>query len=173
MIDTKRLTLRPLVLDDAPFYLRLLNEPSFLQNIGDKGVRDLDGARAAILAGPMAMQQQLGYSLWMVIRKEDGVRIGMCGLIKRDTLPDTDIGYAYLPAYWGQGYAWEAASATLAYGRDVVGLPRLLGIVSPGNTASAELLKKLGMHYVARLDTEKETDLYRIEFPPHHSDVVV
>lgn len=169
MIDTKRLTLRPLTLDDASFYLRLVNEPSFLANIGDKGVRDLDGARAALLAGPIAMQSELGYSLWMVTRKEDGAAIGMCGLIKRDTLPDTDIGYAYLPAFWGQGYAWEAASAALAYGRDVVGLPRLLGIVSPGNTASSALLKKLGMQYVERLDTGKETDLYRIEFPPRHS----
>jgi len=169
MIDTKRLTLRPLTLDDASFYLRLLNEPSFLENIGDKGVRDLDGAREAMQAGPIAMQAQLGYSLWMVIRKEDGASIGMCGLIKRDTLPDTDIGYAYLPAYWGQGYAWEAASAAMAYGRDVVGLQRLLGIVSPGNTASSGLLKKLGMHYVERLAMEKETDLYRIEFPPRHS----
>jgi len=166
MIDTKRLTLRPLTLDDASFYLRLVNEPSFIANIGDKGVRDLEGAREALLAGPIAMQSQLGYSLWMVNRKEDGAAIGMCGLIKRDTLPDTDIGYAYLPAYWGQGYAWEAASAALAYGRDAIGLPRLLGIVSPGNTASSELLKKLGMHYVERLATEKDTDLYRIEFPP-------
>lgn len=169
MIDTKRLTLRPLTVDDAPFYLRLVNEPAFLQNIGDKGVRDVEGARAALLAGPIAMQAQLGYSLWLVTRKEDGAMIGMCGLIKRDTLPDTDIGYAYLPAYWGQGYAWEAASAAMAYGRDVVGLPRLLGIVSPSNTASSELLKKLGMHFVERLATEKETDLYRIEFPARDS----
>ncbi len=166
MIETKRLTLRPLTVDDASFYLRLVNEPSFVQNIGDKGVRDLEGARAALLAGPIAMQAELGYSLWLVSRKEDGVPIGMCGLIKRDTLPDTDIGYAYLPAYWGQGYAWEAASAAMAFGRDVIGLPRLLGIVSPGNTASSELLKKLGMHYVERLDSDKETDLYRMEFPP-------
>jgi len=169
MIETKRLTLRPLTLDDASFYLRLLNEPSFLENIGDKGVRNLDDARAAMLAGPIAMQAQLGYSLWMVIRKEDGASIGMCGLIKRDTLPDTDIGYAYLPAYWGHGYAMEAATAAMAYGRDVIGLPRLLGIVSPGNTASSELLKKLGMNYVERLATEKDTDLYRIEFPAHHT----
>ncbi|WP_426339429.1 GNAT family N-acetyltransferase [Pseudoduganella sp. S-14] len=168
MIDTRRLTLRPATVDDAAFYLRLVNEPSFLENIGDKGVRDLDGARAALLAGPVAMQARLGYSLWMVVRKEDGAAIGMCGLIKRDTLPDTDIGYAYLPAYWGQGYAWEAASAAMAYGRDVVGLPRLLGIVSPGNTASSALLMKLGMRFVERLDSGK-TDLYRMEFPPRHS----
>ena len=169
MIDTKRLTLRPLTVDDASFYLRLVNEPSFLENIGDKGVRDLEGARAALLAGPIAMQAQLGYSLWMVTRKEDGASIGMCGLIKRDTLPDTDIGYAYLPAFWGQGYAWEAASAAMAYGRDVIGLPRLLGIVSPSNIASSALLKKLGMQYVERLDTQLETDLYRVEFQPRHS----
>jgi RimJ/RimL family protein N-acetyltransferase len=166
MIETTRLQLRPLTLDDAAFYLQLLNEPSFLENIGDKGVRDLDGARAAMLAGPIAMQARLGYSLWHVSRKEDGAAIGMCGLIKRDTLPATDIGYAYLPAYWGQGYAWEAAAAALAYGRDVVGLPTLLGIVSPSNTASAQLLKKLGMRYVERI--EPNTDLYRVEFPPNN-----
>lgn len=169
MIETKRLSLRPLTIEDAAFYLRLVNEPSFIENIGDKGVRDLEGARAALLAGPIAMQADLGYSLWMVTRKEDGAAIGLCGLIKRDTLPDTDIGYAYLPAYWGQGYAWEAASAVMAFGRDVVGLPRLVGIVSPSNIASSALLKKLGMHYVERLATEKATDLYRIEFPPRHN----
>jgi len=168
MINTQRLTLRPLTLDDAAFYLQLVNEPSFIENIGDKGVRTLDDARAALAAGPIAMQEQLGYSLWLVLRKEDGAAIGMCGLIKRDTLPGTDIGYAYLPAFWGQGYAWEAASAALAYGRDVIGLPRLLGIVSPGNTASAQLLKKLGMQYVERLPQELPTDLYRVEFLANH-----
>lgn len=166
MIDTERLTLRLLTLDDAAFYLQLVNEPSFLENIGDKGVRDLDGARAALQAGPIEMQARLGYSLWLVLRKEDGATIGMCGLIKRDTLPDTDIGYAYLPAYWGQGYAWEAAHAAMAYGRDVVGLKRLLGIVSPSNTASSQLLKKLGMRYLERI--EPNTDLYGMEFPARH-----
>lgn len=166
MIETKRLSLRPLTLDDAAFYLQLVNEPSFLENIGDKGVRDLDGARAALLAGPIDMQQRLGYSLWHVSRKEDGAVIGMCGLLRRDTLPATDIGYAYLPAYWGKGYAWEAAEASMAYGRDVIGLQRLLGIVSPSNTASSNLLKKLGMQYIEHIPPN--TDLYGMEFPPHH-----
>lgn len=166
MIDTQRLTLRPLTLDDAAFYLQLVNEPSFLENIGDKGVRDLDGARAAMQAGPIEMQARLGYSLWLVVRKEDGASIGLCGLIKRDTLPGTDIGYAYLPEHWGKGYAWEAASAAMAYGRDVVGLPCLLGIVSPSNTASSQLLRKLGMHWVERI--EPNTDLYRMEFSPNN-----
>lgn len=168
MIETPRLQLRPLTLDDAAFYLQLVNEPSFIENIGDKGVYTLESAREALRTGPMAMQEQLGYSLWLVLRKEDGVAIGMCGLIKRDTLPDTDIGYAYLPAFWGQGYAWEAASATLAFAREQVGLPRLLGIVSPHNIASSQLLQKLGMSYVRRLDGDKDTDLYRIEFPASH-----
>lgn len=166
MIQTERLNLRPLTVDDAAFYLKLVNEPSFLENIGDKGVRDLDGARAALLAGPIEMQERLGYSLWLVSRKDDGAAIGMCGLIRRDTLPATDIGYAYLPDYWGQGYAWEAAQAAAAYGRDVVGLERLLGIVSPSNTASSQLLKKLGMRYIERI--QPNTDLYGMEFPPRH-----
>jgi [ribosomal protein S5]-alanine N-acetyltransferase len=160
------MNLRPLTLDDAAYYLKLVNEPSFLEKIGDKGVRDLDGARAALQAGPIEMQQRLGYSLWHVSRKEDGAAIGMCGLIRRDTLPATDIGYAYLPDYWGQGYAWEAAQAAAAYGRDVVGLERLLGIVSPSNTASSQLLKKLGMRYIERI--QPNTDLYGMEFPPRH-----
>jgi len=158
MIDTKRLTLRPATVDDASFYLRLVNEPSFLENIGDKGVRDIEGARAALLAGPIAMQAQLGYSLWMVIRKEDGASIGMCGLIKRDTLEDVDIGFAFLPAYRGAGYAQEAAQATLAWGRDALGLPRIVAIVSPKNAASAKLLERCGLRRERRIELSAGKD---------------
>lgn len=172
MIESSRLVLRPLTLDDAAFYLQLVNEPSFIENIGDKGVRSLQAAEDAIATGPMAMQRMLGYSLWLVVRKEDQLSIGMCGLIKRDSLPDTDIGYAYLPAFWGQGYALEAASAALAFARDKVGLKRLLGIVSPENVASSQLLRKLGLSFVERLHLggdPRDTDLYCVEFPPRHS----
>ena len=172
MIETERLTLRPLTEDDAAFYLQLVNEPSFIENIGDKGVRTLDDARKAIVTGPMAMQKALGYSLLLVRQKSDGAAIGMCGLIKRDTLPDTDIGYAYLPAYWGRGYAYEAAAAVVDFARDQVGLKRLLGIVSPRNTASNQLLRKLGLSFIELLVLKgetKDTNLYGMEFPPHHS----
>jgi len=167
MIDTKRLTLRPATVDDASFYLRLVNEPSFLENIGDKGVRDIEGARAALLAGPIAMQAQLGYSLWMVIRKEDGASIGMCGLIKRDSLPEVDIGYAYLPQFWGKGYAYEAAAAVKAYARETLRMPCLMAITNPENASSIGLLLKLGLRFVefAHLPpNNKPTNIYRLDF---------
>jgi RimJ/RimL family protein N-acetyltransferase len=108
----------------------------------------------------------------LVQQKSDGAPIGMCGLIKRDILPDTDIGYAYLPAYWGRGYAYEAAAAVVHFARQKVGLKRLLGIVAPHNTASNQLLKKLGLSFIELRFLKGETtgtNLYGMEFPPHHS----
>lgn len=172
MIETQRLIMRPLREDDAGFYLELVNDPSFIENIGDKGVRTLEQARNAIVTGAMAMQQALGYSLMLVQRKSDGASIGLCGLIKRDSLPYTDIGYAYLPAFWGVGYAYEAAAAVVEFARDKAGLKYLLGIVSPSNTASNQLLAKLGLRFVETTVLKGETvstNLYSMEFPPRHS----
>jgi len=168
ILDTERLILRTLEAEDASFYLELVNDPSWLENIGDKGIRTVDAAREAILNGPCAMQRERGHSLYMVVRREDGAPMGLCGLIKRDSLPDVDIGYALRPAYWGKGYAWEAAAAVVAYARDVVGLPRLLGITDPANTGSNYLLQKLGLSFVefTHLPPDNRgTNLYRLEFP--------
>jgi len=145
--ETPRLTLRTLTLDDAPFYLALLNEPSFLENIGDRGVHTLEQAVEAIRNGPLKMQEERGHSMYMVELREDGTRIGMCGLIKRDTLDGVDIGYAYRPAYWGKGYALEAAAAVRDHARRDVGLDRLLGITSPGNAGSIAVLTRLGFQF--------------------------
>ena len=131
--ETQRLILRRLDFDDAPFVLRLLNEPSFIENIGDKGVRSLEDARGYLREGPMAMYERYGFGLWHVARKADGLGLGMCGLLRRDILPDVDIGYAYLPEAWGQGYAFEAAQATLRHAAGKFGLRRLIGVVSVGN----------------------------------------
>jgi RimJ/RimL family protein N-acetyltransferase len=95
----------------------------------------------------MAMQSSRGHSIWLVVRKDSGVAVGMCGLIKRDALDDVDLGYAILPPYFGQGYAHEAAAASVAYARETVGLRRLVAITSPGNAASAALLEKIGMRF--------------------------
>lgn len=167
ILTTARLSLRTLETDDAAFYLELINDPSWLANIGDKGIRTLEGARANLLAGPMQMQRRLGYSLYLVERKEDGAPLGLCGLIRRDSLPDTDIGYAIAPRYWGHGYAYEAAAAVVAYARDVLRLGRLLGITNPDNAASNALLKKLGLRFqeLAYLTPEdRGTNLYCVEF---------
>jgi ribosomal-protein-alanine N-acetyltransferase len=146
-LETPRLALRRLTLDDAPFVLALYNEPSFRRNIGDRGVHDLESARRYLREGPMAMYERYGFGLWHVSRKADGMGIGTCGLLRRDTLPDADLGYAYFPAWWGQGYAFEAAEATLLHGARKFGLRRVLAVVSEGNAASIRVLEKAGMRF--------------------------
>ncbi|HSX60890.1 MAG TPA: GNAT family N-acetyltransferase [Tahibacter sp.] len=143
---TERLRLCRFDETDAAFVLQLVNEPSWLQYIGDKNVRTLDDARAYLVNGPLAMYERCGHGLYRVDLKDSGEAIGMCGLIRRDTLPDVDIGYAFLPAHWGRGYAEEATRATLAHAREI-GLRRLLAIVTPGNERSIRLLDKLGLRY--------------------------
>ena len=167
VLDTERLSLRTMEADDAAFYFELVNDPSWLEHIGDKGIRSVGAARQAILDGPCEMQRRLGHSLYVMQRRDDGALLGLCGLIKRDSLPDVDIGYAVRPAYWGHGYAHEAAAAVLAHARVSIGLQRLLGITSPGNTASIKLLQKLGLALVefTHLPPDnKPTNVYRIEF---------
>ena len=147
VLETARLTLREIVDDDAPFILELLNDPSFIENIGDRAVRSLDDARAYIRNGPVASYGQHGFGLWLVGLKEGAVPIGMCGLLRRDVLDDVDIGFAYLPAFQSKGYGFEAARAVLDYARDGLRLSRVVAIVNADNEASARLLEKLGMKF--------------------------
>lgn len=145
--ETQRLQLHRLDAADAAFVLQLVNEPSWLAFIGDKGVRTLDDARAYIANGPVAMYASHGHGLYRVALKSSGEAIGLCGLIKRDTLDYVDIGYAFLPAHWGRGYAEEAARATLDYARDSLKIKRIVAIVTPANTRSIRLLEKIGLRY--------------------------
>lgn len=160
IVETERLTLRRLTVDDAEFVFALLNEPSWLRFIGDKGVRTLEDARAYIENGPLAMYQRFGFGLYVTERRTDGVSMGMCGLIKRDGLDDVDIGFAFLPAYWGRGYAFEAAAAVMDYGRNVIGLTRIVAITAPDNESSARLLEKLGLRFdrMVRLSADAKED---------------
>jgi ribosomal-protein-alanine N-acetyltransferase len=141
---TERLELREFSADDADFVLRLLNEPSFLRYIGDRGVRTSEDARRYIADGPVAGYARHGHGLLRVLRKSDGAGIGMCGVLKRDTLPDPDIGFSFLPQYWSQGYALEAARAVMAHARGVLGLERILAITTQDNESSMRLLGRLG-----------------------------
>lgn len=147
ILQTARLSLRTVERGDAPFYLNLLNTREFIEHIGDRGIRTLAAAREAIASGPAAMQAALGHSIYLVELKASGAAIGMCGLIKRETLEDVDLGYAFLPAYCGQGYAFEAAAAVLEHARKALRMTRLVAITSPGNLASIALLEKLGMRF--------------------------
>ena len=147
VLETDRLTLRRLTAEDAEFILGLLNQPSFLRFIGDRGVRTLDDARAYILNGPVAMYARHGVGLYLTALKEGGAPIGLCGLIKRETLEDIDIGFAFLPEFWGRGYAVEAAAAVLAHGRDDLGLRRIVAITAQDNQSSIRLLEKIGLTF--------------------------
>jgi len=151
VLETERLQLRRLVGDDAPFIFDLLNQPSWLRYIGDKGIRTLDDARNYIVNGPMAMYERNGFGLYLTVLKEGGAPIGLCGLIKRDTLDDVDIGFAFHPDYWNRGYALEAAAAVLAHGLRDFNLPRVVAIASPDNDSSIRLLEKIGLRFQRRL----------------------
>lgn len=142
--ETPRLLLRHFTLDDGPFVLRLLNEPSFIEYIGDKGVRTLEGAHGYLQNGPLTGYAQHGHGLNLVVLRATGAPIGMCGLLKRDTLEVPDVGYAFVPEAWGAGYALEAAEAVLASGWRDFGLTRVLAITNAHNDPSQRLLRKLG-----------------------------
>lgn len=159
----ERLLLRLLTEADAGFMLQLVNEPGWLDHIGDRGVRTLDDAVSYLRDGPLSLYSRLGFGFWAIERLDAPGPIGICGLIRRDTLPDVDIGYALLGEFEGQGYASEAARLTLALARERYGLARLIAIVSPGNHASERLLAKLGMQRegsIAQGDPPVELNLW-------------
>ncbi|HEY9629337.1 MAG TPA: GNAT family N-acetyltransferase [Coleofasciculaceae cyanobacterium] len=147
VIETERLVLRRLSVEDGLFILELLNDPSWLRFIGDKGVRTLDDAHAYIVNGPLEMYAHLGFGLYLTELKNNQTPIGLCGLLKRDSLEEVDIGFAFLPAFRGQGYAYEAASAVMEYGRTVLGLEQIVAIASMDNESSAKLLAKIGFKF--------------------------
>ena len=157
MLETDRLRLRCLsAVDDAAFILRLLNDESFLRYIGDRGVRTTEDAERYILDGPVDSYTQNGYGLYCVELAETGEATGICGLVKRPSLADPDIGFAFLPEFRARGLAFEAARAVLAHAHDELGFRRILAIVSPGNERSERLLLKLGMRYECRIRMNDE-----------------
>jgi [ribosomal protein S5]-alanine N-acetyltransferase len=157
VLETPRLALREFVLEDAAFILQLLNEPGFLRFIGDKGVRNLEDARNYLRQGPIDSYHRNGFGLYAACLRSDaaaepygepvGKPLGMCGLVKRDGLPDPDVGYAFLQRHWGRGYAAESAAAAIDYGTRTLKLPRILAITSPDNWSSIKVLEKIGMRF--------------------------
>jgi RimJ/RimL family protein N-acetyltransferase len=146
VIDTQRMQLRELDVDDAAFILELLNEPGFLRYIGDKGVRSLADAREYILKGPMASYERNGFGLYAACLR-DCTPIGICGLVKRDGLDDPDVGFAFLSRYWSKGYAVESAAAVLKFADTDLGLERVVAITSLDNVSSIAVLEKIGLRF--------------------------
>lgn len=166
ILDTERLELCWLMPDDAPMMLAIWNDPAFVRHVGDRGVRTVAQARAAIEAGPMQLYAGHGYGPFRIRRREDGVDLGICGLFRRDGLDEPDIGFALLPDFCGQGFGFEASVAVLDHARDALKLPAVIAIVSPRNKTSIALLEKLGMQYVRRTrlpGNDHDVSLYRLD----------
>jgi RimJ/RimL family protein N-acetyltransferase len=171
--ETDRLVLRKLATEDAPFVLQLVNGAAFLQFIGDRGVRTLDDARDYILKGPVDSYDKFGFGLYLCELRDTRAPIGMCGLIKRDCLEDVDIGFAFLPEFWGKGYCFEAASAVLAIAKGTYGLNRIVAITSPDNDRSIKVLEKLGMRFERMItlpDSPSEVRLFGLNASPVKAD---
>ena len=149
---TERLVLRELVEDDAPFILELLNAPSFIKYIGDRGVRSVDDARTFIKTRYRQSYRDNGYGLYAVLLKEELLPIGMCGFVRRDTLPGPDLGFAFLPEFEGKGYGMESAKAVLDLRRDDPSFQDVYAITTLDNTASIKLLSKLGFAFDKTID---------------------
>ena len=150
-IDTERLYLRRVTLDDADLLLAVWNDPAFIAHVGDRVVRTKEEAMEAMRTGALQLYADYGYGPYAMVRREDGVRMGICGLFKRDNLDYPDIGFSVLPEFCGKGYAGEAAFAVLAHARDDLRIEKLTAIVSPGNAPSIGLIEKLGLVFVDML----------------------
>ncbi|MBL7994473.1 GNAT family N-acetyltransferase [bacterium] len=167
ILETKRLTIRELNSDDAEFILKLVNTPTWLKFIGDRGVKNLDDAKKYIENGPVKSYADNGFGLYLMELKNGKVPIGMCGLIKRDFLQDPDIGFALLPEHEGKGYGYESASAVLSYGQKKLGLTKIVAITVKENVNSIHLLEKIGLHEegtVVYPGTNEELLLFGVEF---------
>lgn len=169
VLKTHRLTLSHLSGDDAPFILRLVNEPAFIRYIGDKGVRTLEDALEYLMQGPVASYSAHGFGMYRVTLNDGGAPIGICGLIRRDGLDDVDIGFAFLPEYWGCGYASESAQAVMQCEPRSLGLRRVVAITDPDNVASIRVVEKLGLRFermVRLADDAAEVKLFSIALDP-------
>ncbi|MDA1677616.1 MULTISPECIES: GNAT family N-acetyltransferase [Bacillus cereus group] len=147
VLETERLILRWFDIKDAPFILELVNDPAWIQFIGDKRIKNLDDAKKYILNGPVDMYNKMGFGLYLVERKEDLTPLGMCGLIKRDSLEDVDIGFAFLEKFRSKGYGFESASAVIDYGVQNLGMKRIVAITTIDNINSGKLLEKVGLQF--------------------------
>lgn len=147
LLETERLHLRYAAAEDAEFMLELLNEPAFIRNVADRQVRSTADAVTYIEEKILTSYARHGFGFYIVALKSSGALIGICGLIKRETLADVDIGFAFLERYWGRGYAYEAAASLLDHAHNVLGITKIVGVTSPQNRPSAALLEKLGMKF--------------------------
>jgi [ribosomal protein S5]-alanine N-acetyltransferase len=143
-IETKRLILRNFRIDDVPAFFRLGSVPEVIRYVGNSPFKSLADAQATLLSAPLRDYEVHGYGRFACVWKETGEIIGFSGVKFIEELSQTELGYRFLPEYWGQGLASEAGQASIDYARCTLGLDRLIGLVHPENQASARVLQKLG-----------------------------
>ena len=146
-LETERLKMRWLTLDDAELMLAVWNDPDFIKYVGDRGIYTLEQAHDALQAGAFKLYEDYGYGPFRVALRTDDRAIGTCGLFRREGFDDPDIGWSVLPPYCGHGYAYEAASAVLQFAWQNVGVSRLTAFVDAKNVPSIGLAEKLGLRY--------------------------
>lgn len=144
IFSTERLFFREFTLADSEFFIRLLNSEGWLKFIGDRNVHTIEDAEKYLEERIIHFYKILGFGFYLVSLKDE-TPIGMCGLIKRDSLDDIDIGFAFLPEYTGKGYGFEAANATMEFARKTLKLKRIVAITVKENISSIQLLKKIGL----------------------------
>ena len=168
MITTDRLNLKLASMEDAPFFLDLYNTPTFIQFIGDKNLRSLEDARSYVQNRFLPQIERLGYGNYLIIRKEDGAKIGSVGIFEREGLDVQDIGFSFLEEFQGKGYGYEAASKLLETAFTDFGCSKISAITSKENIASQSLIQKLGLKYLKTVqlpDDPEELLYYEIEKP--------
>lgn len=151
ILETDRMILRHLSEADAPFMLELMNEPDFHRFVGDRGLRTTNDAAAYLAEKILPSYERFGFGFYLVELKSNGMPIGICGLVKRDTLEWVDVGFSFLESQRGKGYAFEAAKAVMDYGRTRLDLPRIIGVTAPDNRISIRLLEKLGLRFEKKI----------------------
>lgn len=165
LIETQRLQLCQFCSEDAKFIVSLVNDPGWLRFIGDRGIHTTAEAEAYLREGPMASYAANGFGLYLVRRKADHLRLGMCGLVKRPSLPHVDIGFAFLSLYTGHGYALEAATAVLNYAHFDLNLRPIVAITAPNNHRSIRLLEKLGLEYQGLISLDEKSPKVKLFYP--------
>jgi [ribosomal protein S5]-alanine N-acetyltransferase len=161
------LLLREVASSDSVFLLRLLNDPSWLENIGDRGIHSAADAEVYVEKSIRAQYQAHGYGMYAVQLRSTSRAIGICGLVKRDFLAAPDLGFALLPEYVGHGYAFEAARALMGYAENNLGIRQLYAIARRSNQRSLRVLDRLGFHYAGPCTVPKgvELELYAAASP--------
>lgn len=162
ILETNRLILRELNIDDAKNFYELNLNPNVVKYTGDKAFANV--AEAQIFLNNYKDYEINGFGRWAVIDKSNGEFLGWCGLKYVQELNETDIGFRFFEKHWGKGFATESAKACLEFGFEKLKLKSIVGRAMAKNIASIKVLEKLGLKYEREFDFHEHQGLiYRID----------